>query len=212
MFTFGYKTKFSSLLRALAAIGIGLVMILGTNAPLTIVKVIAAFLFAAGVISFVYGFAYRKGEFLPLMITNAVVDVVLGLLLFLFPEQVAGFIVYLIGILLLLFGVLQLVVLAGAMNLVGARFTSLILSISAILGGAFLLFNPFSMKVMSLIAGCLLVIYGISEIFSTWQVGKAKKAYEIKSAPKPAEPASESGKVETPGIGQAKEVNYQKAD
>lgn len=212
MFTFGYKTKFSSILRALAAIGIGLVMIFGNNAPLTVVRIVASFLFAAGFVSLVYGFTYRKGEVLSLMITNAVVDVVLGLLLFLFPTQVAGFIVYLIGALLILFGTLQLIVLAGAMNLVGARFTSLIFSICAVIGGAFLLFNPFTIKIMSIISGCLLLIYGISELFSTWQVEKAKKAYEIKFAPKPQEPASETGKLDASGIGQAKEVDYHKID
>ncbi len=212
MFTFGYKTKINSMLRALAAIGIGLVMILGNNAPLTVVRVIASFLFAAGLVSLVYGVVHRKGEVLSLMITNAVVDMLLGTMLFLFPEQVAHFIVYVIGFLLILFGALQLIVLAGVMNLVGARFTSLIFSICAILGGAFLIFNPFSMKIMSIVAGCLLLMYGLSELFSTWQVGRAKKAYEIKFAPKPQDPASADGKVDASGIGQAKEVDYRKSE
>lgn len=48
MITFGYNNKFSSILRSLAAIAIGLVMVCATDATTTVVKIIAAFLFAAG--------------------------------------------------------------------------------------------------------------------------------------------------------------------
>ena len=43
MFTFGYKTTLSSILRSLASIGIGLVMIFDNEASETVVKVVAAF-------------------------------------------------------------------------------------------------------------------------------------------------------------------------
>ena len=52
MITFGYNNKFSSILRSLAAIAIGLVMVCATDATTTVVKIIAAFLFAAGIVSF----------------------------------------------------------------------------------------------------------------------------------------------------------------
>ena len=55
MFFVGYKTKFDSITRAVAAIGIGLVMIFGNNAPVKVVKIIALLLIAAGVASLVYG-------------------------------------------------------------------------------------------------------------------------------------------------------------
>ena len=60
MITFGYKSKFSSILRACAAIAIGAVMIISTNATETVVRVIAAFLFAAGLVSLLYGYTNRK--------------------------------------------------------------------------------------------------------------------------------------------------------
>ena len=43
----------------------------------------------------------------------------------------------------------------------------------AIVGGAFLLFNPFTLGVMSVIAGCFMLLYGVSELISTWKVGRA---------------------------------------
>lgn len=54
------QNKFSGVLRALAAIAIGLVMVCSTEATTNVVKIIAAFLFAAGLVSFAYGLAHKK--------------------------------------------------------------------------------------------------------------------------------------------------------
>ena len=212
MFKFGYKSSFSSILRALAAIGIGLVMVFDNAASVTVVKVIAAFLLASGVVSLVYGFIRNKRDgVLPLMAVNAVVDLILGLLLFLNPVWVAGFIVTLIGIVLILFGGIQLLALAGTLSLLGAGFSTLILSICAVVGGAFLLFNPFGERIMSICAGSFLLLYGVSELISSWRIRKAKEAYEIRfNATQEDQP--EPDVIETPGLDDAKEVNYTKVD
>ena len=118
MITFGYNSKFSSILRSLSAVAIGLVMVISTNATVAVVKIIAAFLFAAGVVSLIYGYINRKSGAMSLMSVNAAVDIVIGLLLYLFPTAVSGIIVTLIGVAILLFGILQLVVLTGTMSLV----------------------------------------------------------------------------------------------
>ena len=197
MFTFGYKTSFSSILRALATIGIGLVMIFDNAASVTVVKVVAAFLLASGIVSLVYGFIRNKRDGV--------------LLLFLNPVWVAGFIVTLIGIVLILFGGIQLLALAGAMSLLGAGFSTLILSICAVAGGAFLLFNPFGERIMSVCAGSFLLLYGVSELISSWRIRKAKEAYEIRFNT-PDEPQSDQDVIETSGLDDAKEVDYTKVD
>lgn len=212
MITFGYKTKMSSILRACTAIGLGLVLVLGTDATVTVVKIIACFLFASGLVSLAYGLSIKKrdGSF-QLMLVNTAVDILLGLVLFLNPGWVAGGIIVLIGVALLLFGALQLVVLSTMMSLLGAGFSLLLLSILAILGGVFLIFNPFSVKIMSIAAGTLLVIYGVSELLSTWKVATAKKEYEIRYADEVSAPQSAS-KQEPESLGDAKEVDFTKVD
>ena len=173
MITLGYKTKFDSITRAAAAIGIGLVMVFGGNAPTNVVKIIAILLVLAGVASLIYGLIKSKENGVyQLLLVNAGLDLALGLLLFFNPQWIVGVIVYAIGIILILLGGLQLLVLAGAMSLLGAGFSSLILSICAIVGGAFLLFNPFAINVMSVIAGCFLLVYGVAEIISmrSWNI------------------------------------------
>ncbi len=212
MFTFGYKTSLSGILRALASIGIGLVMIFDNEASVTVVKVVAAFLLASGLVSLVYGFIRSKRDgVLPLMAVNAVVDLVLGLLLFLNPVWVAGFIVTLIGIVLILFGGIQLFALAGTLSLLGAGFSSLILSVCAVVGGAFLLFNPFGEKIMSVCAGSFLLLYGLSELISSWRIRKAKEAYEIRFKAK-EEPRTDQDAIEISDLDDAREVNYTKVN
>jgi len=212
MIIFGYKSKFSSILRAFSAIAIGLVMVISNNATVTVVKIIAALLFAAGVISLVYGFVNRKSGALPLLAVNAVIDIVAGLLLFFFPASVANFIVYLIGFALLAFGVLQIIVLSSTMSMLGGGFMSLILPAVAVVGGMVLLFNPFSMSVMSIIAGIALIFYGISELKSLSTIEKAKVEYEIRNKPAEPEPEQPREGVIKSDLSAAKDVDYEKVD
>ena len=213
MIILGYKTKFDSIVRAVAAIGIGLVMVFGSNAPTTVVKIIAAMLMIAGVVSLIYGLIKSKENGMyRLLLVNAAMDIILGILLFINPQWVANFIVYAIGVVLILFGALQLIVLSGTISLVGGSFSTLILSALAIVGGAFLLFNPFTLNVMSIIAGCFMIIYGVSELFSTWKVSRARKEYEIRRAPAPESTAAEPGKIDDSGIGDAREVEFERID
>ena len=179
MITFGYNNKFSSILRSLAAIAIGLVMVCATDATTTVVKIIAALLFAAGIVSFAYGFANRKSGTFGLMTVNAVVDIVIGLILFLWPGFVAGVIVTIIGIVILAFGVIQILALAGTMSLLGSGGLNILLAFLAVAGGIVLIFNPFSERVMSVLAGVFLIYYGITDLISMRRVSKAKKEYEI---------------------------------
>lgn len=211
MLTFGYKTKLSSLSRALAAIGVGLVMALGSNATEMVVKLIACFVIAAGIVSLIAGLTKSNHGAPALLIANAVLDCAIGALLFFNPTWIASFIVGIIGFALIAFGALQLIVLSTALSLFGGGFTSLILSVLAILGGVFLVFNPFSMKLMSVIAGVLLVMYGVSEIMSTFKIEKAKKEYEVRYASNitSTKPASGTGDAE---VADAKEVEFTKVD
>lgn len=211
MITLGYKTKFDSVTRAAAAIGIGLVMAFGGNAPALVVKIIAILLVVAGIASLIYGLVKSKENGVyQLLLINAGLDIALGLLLFFNPQWIAGVIVYAIGIVLILFGGLQLIALAGAMSLLGAGFSSLLLSVLAVVGGAFLLFNPFTINVMSIIAGCLLIVYGVAELISAFRMQKAREEFEIRRAGMPSGPnVRETGST---SLADAKEVTYEKIE
>ncbi len=208
MFTFGYKSRINGPLRALIALIIGIMMVLHPDEALTtVVKVIAAFLLASGLVSLVVGLKDKKNGSLPLMSFNAVVDVLLGLVLFMFPGFIARFIIYLIGFMLLAFGAVQLVALFSARKLVGMGFGAFILPAIVTFVGGFILFNPFAESVMVTIAGAAMIVYGASELFSSWKMKKAIDEYEIHQAPK----AENQAETENPLAG-VKDVEYEKVD
>lgn len=212
MITFGYNNKFSSILRSLAAIAIGLVMVCATDATTTVVQIIAAFLFAAGIVSFAYGFANRKSGTFGLMTVNAVVDIVIGLILFLWPGFVAGVIVAIIGIVILAFGVIQILALAGTMSLLGSGGLNILLACLAVAGGIVLIFNPFSERVMSILAGVFLIYYGITDLISMRRVSKAKKEYEIHFTETRVDPDSTIDVDADDDFDGIKDVDYHKID
>lgn len=207
MITFGYKNKFSGVLRALASIAIGLVMVCSTEATTNVVKIIAAFLFAAGLVSFAYGLAHKKDGVLNLMVINAGVDIVIGILLFIFPGAIANIIVTLIGIVIFIFGLIQIFALAGTASLLGSGIFSFILSGVALVGAAILIFNPFTERVMSILAGIFLICYGVNDLISTYRVSKAQKEYEIHFSSTESQDQSDMD-----GFGDVKDVDYKKID
>ena len=208
IFTFGYGNRISVPRRALIALAIGIMMVLRPdNALTTVVKVIAAFILASGIVSLIVGLKEKKNGSLPLMSFNAVVDVIIGLVLFSFPGFVAKFIIYLIGVVLLGFGIMQIIALVSAKRVTGFGMGAFILPIIVTLIGGFLLFNPFAESVMVMIAGAAIIVYGASELFSSWKMKKAIDEYEIHQAPVQDQPVQQ----ENP-LADIKDVEYEKVD
>ena len=207
MITFGYKNKFSGLLRALTAIAVGVVMVASkTNALELAVQIIAAFLLASGLVSLLVGYKNRQNGTMGLMGFNGGVDIVLGIILFLFPGFVAGFMIFIIGIVLLGFGLFQLIALVSANRVMKVGGESFILPAVVFLAGFFLVMRPsFVGEAMGVIAGAALIIYGVSELLSSWKMKKAIDEYEIKFQSEKSAPKSEEGP-------QVKDVEYEKVD
>ena len=171
MITFGYRNKFSGLIRALTAIAIGIVMVVSkTNALELVVRIIAAFLFAAGIVSGIVGYRNRKNGTVTLMGFNAVLNIVIGALLFSYPGVVAGLLIYFIAFILICFGFFQILSLFSAK----VSLWSFVLPIIVLGAGFFLIANPaFVGEAIGVVAGVCLITYGVSELFSTWRMRKA---------------------------------------
>ena len=175
MITFGYRNRLNGPLRAIAAIIIGFVMVVSkANAIEFAVRIIAALLVASGLVSFIYGYMKRADGAMGLMGFNAVVDILLGVLIFLFPGVVANLMIYIVGFLLLGFGLFQIIALLSASRVLGLRLFSFILPVLVATAGAFLLARPsFVGETIGIIAGVSLMIYGASELLSSWRMRKA---------------------------------------
>lgn len=207
MITFGYNNRFSGIIRAVAALAIGVVMVVSrTDAMVLAVRIMAAFLLASGIVSLVLGYRDRQNSRMPLMGVNGTVDILIAVLIFMFPQFVAGLIVYLIGFALLGFGIFQLVALVSANRVMKVGFMAFLMPVLVLLAGAFLLARPtFIGTAVGTVAGAALIIYGVSELLSSWKMRKAMDEYEIRQGPK-EEQQQES---QTPDV---KDVDYEKVD
>lgn len=185
MITFGYKSRFNGPLRAVTAIAIGVVMVVSkTNALELAVRIIAAFLVASGLVSMIVGFRDRAKGTMGLMGFNGVVDILVGLLLFLWPGFVAGLLIYLIGFALLLFGVFQIISLASANQVFKVGVFAFIMPVLVLGAGLFLLASPsFVGEAIGVVAGISLIVYGASELVSSWKMKKAMEEYDKESDP-----------------------------
>ena len=206
MFSFGYTNRFNGPFRALIALVLGVVMIVYNEQAMDfVVKIIAAFLLASGFVSLAVGLRKKNESSSKLMTFNAVVDVVIAALLFLFSGSVANLIIYLIGFVVLGFGIFQLIALISANRVSKVGVMALVMPVLVIGAGAFLLFNPeFIKSSISLFAGIALLIYGVSELLSSWKMKKAIDEYEITRNP-------QAKQTEEPAV-QVKDVDYEKVD
>ena len=208
MITFGYKNRFGGFLRAAAAIAIGVVMVVSrTDAMVLAVRIIAAFLLASGVVSLLVGYKDRQNNQMPLMGVNGAVDILVALLIFLFPGFVAGLIVYLIGFALLGFGIFQLIALVSANKVMKVGVMVFVLPVLVLLAGAFLLARPtFIGTAVGTVAGIALIVYGVSELLSSWKMKQAMDEYDVQNPQQSVEDAAEKPADDV------KDVDYEKVD
>ena len=205
MYTFGYSNRLGGPARALIAMAIGAVLVIYNGEALgLVVKIIAALLLASGVVSLAVALKKSKDGSSRLLLFNAVVDVVIAFLLFTFSVEVGNLIIYLIGFVLFGFGIFQLIALISANRVMKLGLWSFIMPTLVTLLGGFLLFNPFALNIMTIIAGTALLFYGIVELLSSWKMKKAIDEYEIRQAEE--KPAMPENRVEV------KDVEYEKVD
>ncbi len=172
-----------SVIRGIIFLMLGIALLLWPAGMLNlIVKLIAAFLIATGIITMIFTLNAKKDEeeetgeksFLSTFaVVNVAVYICFGLLLFIFPGFFISILVFLFGAILLLLGIGQLI------NLfISSRHTNLpayfyILPIVITICGILLFFQPFTAKeVLTMFFGGCVAAYGIEEIVSGWMLRK----------------------------------------
>lgn len=183
MILFGYKKSSGSLVRAIACIVTGGILLFNPEeAPALLVRAIGAIIFASGLISLtisILGQKKKKSKTFGFGEANHCMIILLGLFFLLFPHVLTSVIFFFLGLGLVIFAMMQMFVIGSALSLMGLGFSSLIFSSLALVGGLLILFNPFTGHVISIVAGALLVYYGITELLWTRKVSSARKEYEI---------------------------------
>lgn len=173
MITFGYRSKLGGIARAVIALILGAVMLFTGNSVTIIVQIMAAFILASGLASLIIGLKKEDQRQRPLVLTNSGLNIVIAVLMFVFAENLGGLFVAIIGIILVLFGVFQLIVLVSANRVTPVGATSFIMPAVVLACGALLLFKPkFVEDMLGYIVGASLIIYGVSEIISSRKVAR----------------------------------------
>ena len=174
--------------RSIAGIVLGVAMLIWPDvAQKTIVQVIGCFMIAVGTISFILSFKKSKEkEKQPVDILgiNGIFDVILGVILVLVPDVFVVFLMFILGLLLCVLGVGHIISLCVAKKISTVSYLYFILPILTTVCGIILIFKPFeATTTLFIVFGAALVIYGVSELFSTIKlskVNKVKRSYEYR--------------------------------
>lgn len=151
-------------------------------------------------------------------IIRDVLFIALGVMFLFFPNSwfsgaavIVG--IRILGIILLLLGALEVVVLLGALAVTSVGFVPFLLAIGSVLFGFAMLFSDGDGNYwfIKLISGLALLWYGITDLISGWKINKAIDEYEIRRTKEaPQQKAPEAFTVSDPSS--VKEVEYRKED
>lgn len=207
MITFGYRNRFSGWIRAISALVLGIVMFFTGNSMTIIVYILSAFILASGIMSLVAGFKKENSNQKSLMLVNSAFNIILAVLMAIFAESLGNLFVGIIGFVLMVFGIFQLVALFSANRVMSVGVFAFVMPLLVLACGAFLLFKPaFVENIIAYIVGASLIVYGVSELVSSW---KMKKAIDESASTYPdGESASDSG-FDTSDV---KDVEFEKVD
>ena len=82
-----------------------------------------------------------------------------------------------------------------------------VMPVLVLLAGAFLLARPtFIGTAVGTVAGAALIVYGVSELLSSWKMKKAMEEYDIQHPQQPLSPEPENP------MSDVKDVDYEKVD
>lgn len=183
MITFGYKTPWSGLIRSVASLGLGVLAVAypGNVIPL-LVMIFAVVLGVYGCGMLVYAFAHKGDKSFGLWLSNAIIEIVVAVLVYIFAGFIANIAVKLIGVLLLASGLYQIIALVSAER--ASRFGLwffLLPVVEAIAGGTLMFASQLFTSGVGIIVGVALIVSGISELFSSFKVYKIQKQFQSDS-------------------------------
>ena len=96
-----------------------------------------------------------------------------------FPGFVAGLLIFFIAFILICFGAFQLIGLISIRSAAGLGIGAFIMPVLVLGCGLFLIGRPaFVGEAIGVVAGASLIVYGASELLSSWRMRKVVDQYE----------------------------------
>ena len=176
---FYVTNRTSSVARGILTVVLGVCLLVwpGFTSGL-IVKLIAGFLLAIGVVTLVSAMmaASKTKSAIPVLVAlNVAVYLIFGLLVFLFPEFFLSLIAFLFGGVLLIAGLSQVIGLYQSSKYAPVGGGMYIVPVAITICGIALFFSPrASTEMLTMIFGGAVALYGISELAAVWKLRKGK--------------------------------------
>ena len=204
------NNKLTKVIKALLFIALGVFLIATkANAMTMVLQVIAAGIFAVGVISFLAGMRFASA--IPV---NAIMNILIAVLLFSFAGPISTVLRYIIGGLLCLFGISQtLKMMSLGATLRGGFLPYIIPVFSLLLGALFFSEELIGNDIMGLVVAILFIMYGVSSLLATFKVYKLfmKKTDNVSRGPEKTSAKVGGGWFDVDDQN-VKDVDYEKVD
>lgn len=186
MIIFGYQNKFAGPVKAVLAIIFGILLIcMRVDIMTLLVKLIALSVLVFGIVSLVLGLRDKKtGPISPLLLPNAILNIIIAVLFFIFASEISAFIRYLLGALLVLLSINQMAVLISTRKQLGGGIWPFAIPLLVLLAGI-LFFWPTLIvgSLVGIIAGSAFILYGISELIASFRVRPIINMYLEENTP-----------------------------
>ena len=168
-------------LKGIVAIGLAVLIFMNpADALVAIATYIGALAIIAGIVLIVISLV-RKTGFWQFTFGQGIIYALIGLLIVTYPKVTIGLLIFLMGLLITILGIMLLSTYLRLKEVMPARPLNLIIAIISILVGGLLLFNPFEGAVFAtVIIAVYALIYGITRLYVAWLIvtGKRKKEEE----------------------------------
>ena len=142
--------------------------------------ILGVLILVIGIVNIILAYTGKwKKEKLPLLMLNSIVDIAFGIVLLVFPSFFINFIMFVFGLILLIFGLGDIVYLVRTGKLVQIPLSVYIGPVITVIIGVILFCFPNKAGIwLFILFGIGLVLYAISEFYSTYTVRSRMKEFQ----------------------------------
>jgi uncharacterized membrane protein HdeD (DUF308 family) len=169
----------NSYLRGIMTIALGSLLLFVPGLTMqTVMVAIGVMLLLSGLVTLILSNRKRTGAMNGIWSAQGIMTILFGTVFIASPSAMIKVFVIFLGIILLILGFFQLIGSLSTLTRSAWAWIFFLMAVLTLTGGIFLLTDPFKSaeKILPLL-GVLLILNGISELFSTWKVGRQPKTY-----------------------------------
>lgn len=165
------------LIRGIVAMIAGAAVIVVPDLSLKmIMQFLGTLLLLDGVIAFLTDYFTPKEKKIYQIVPRGISNLIVGIILIVFPTLLLNVFVFVIGLLLFMAGVSQLLNQLGTKGKLGFSWLMLLISLVSLIGGIVLLTRPFeSAQAILIMFGAVMFIYGTGELVWSFKVRKLQQ-------------------------------------